>query len=120
MKVLGKEVEFSYTDIDNINKLNKVLPELAEKIQNNNGNSIENLTVQFNAIKDGIDELLGKGTYDKLTDGKKDIMEAIRAFRDIIVDKNRQEKEALKEADSMFKQLKNEMKEAEQYTPDNI
>ena len=102
MKILDKEIEFSFTDGDNLEKLETVTEVAKEKISNINQNQKSSIVINetYEAVAECLDSLFGKDFAKEIFNNKKDFRLCVKALNDLICAKNEQDAE-----------LENELKE---------
>ena len=87
MKLKDIEVDFSFTDADDVarfeNAAKKVYEE-AEKNKKKETSASEVIREECNIIEEFFDSVFGEGISQKLFEGKKDIVEHIKMFEDIV------------------------------------
>lgn len=111
MIINGVEIEIDFTDADTIEKidsgnkevLNKV-KELEENIENIE--PAEGIRQECKILKEFLDYVIGEGTSEKIFGKKNSLKECLKAFEDIINERNRQ-----------FDNLQNVV---EKYSPDRL
>lgn len=79
MKILGKEIDFDLNDAENIDRLQELDSNYAEKIKESN-----KLTEQCKIYKEFFDKAIGEGTSELLFDNKNNYMEIIKAYNEFI------------------------------------
>ena len=79
MKILGKEIDFDLSDAENIDRLQELDSNYAEKIKESN-----KLTEQCNIYKEFFNKAIGEGTSELLFDNKNNYMEIIKAYNEFI------------------------------------
>lgn len=79
MKILGKEIDFDLNDAENIDRLQELDSNYAEKIKESN-----KLTEQCKIYKEFFDRAIGEGTSELLFDNKNNYMEIIKAYNEFI------------------------------------
>lgn len=87
MRIKDIEVNFSFTDADDIEKFENEARKVEEKAKNYEKKEIsvsEAIREECNVIEEFFDNVFEKGISQKLFKGKKDIAEHINLFQDII------------------------------------
>ena len=87
MKVKDIEVNFSFTDADDIERFENEARKVEEKAKNYEKKEIsvsEAIREECNVIEEFFDNVFEKGISQKLFKGKKDIAEHINLFQDIV------------------------------------
>lgn len=87
MKLKNIEVDFSFTDADCIERLEKAAKKVKEKTEEGskeNLNLSEAIRRECKIIDDFFDETFGIGIAEKIFNGKKDLQEHMKLFTDII------------------------------------
>lgn len=87
MKVKDIEVNFSFTDADDIERFENEARKVEEKAKNYEKKEIsvsEAIREECNIIEEFFDNVFEKGISQKLFKGKKDIAEHINLFQDIV------------------------------------
>jgi hypothetical protein len=79
MKILGKEIDFDLNDAENIDRLQELDNNYAEKIKESN-----KLTEQCKIYKEFFNKAIGEGTSELLFDNKNNYMEIIKAYNEFI------------------------------------
>ena len=95
MKILNKEVAFSFTDKDNLEKLENATELAKEKIGKINQNQKSSIVIDktYEAVSECLDTLFGKDFSKKIFDNKKDFRLCVKALNDLICAKNEQDSE---------------------------
>lgn len=87
MRIKDIEVNFSFTDADDIERFENEARKVEEKAKNYEKKEIsvsEAIREECNVIEEFFDNVFEKGISQKLFKGKKDIAEHINLFQDII------------------------------------
>lgn len=87
MRIKDIEVNFSFTDADDIEKFENEARKVEEKAKNYEKKEIsvsEAIREECNVIEEFFDNVFEKGISQKLFKGKKDIAEHINLFQDIV------------------------------------
>ena len=112
MKLKEIEVDFSFTDADDVarfeNAAKKVYEE-AEKNKKKETSASEVIREECNIIEEFFDSVFGEGISQKLFEGKKDIVEHIKMFEDIVKAKV----EATRDIQNIYDNIEN----ADRYKP---
>lgn len=95
MKILNKEIEFSFTDGENIEKLENATEIAKEKISKINQNQKSSIVINktYDAVSECLDTLFGDDFSIELFNHKKDFRLCVRALNDLICAKNEQDNE---------------------------
>lgn len=117
MKILNEEIDFSFTEVEDLQKLEKYTKETAEEINKINIDEMKNSEIiekVCTSIEKCFEKIFGKEITEKIFKGKKDFLLCIKAFKDVIKAKIEQEKEL----DQEIKALQSEMAEISvEYSP---
>ena len=112
MKLKDIEVDFSFTDADDVarfeNAAKKVYEE-AEKNKKKETSASEVIREECNIIEEFFDSVFGEGISQKLFEGKKDIVEHIKMFEDIV--------KAKVEATRYIQNIYDNIENADRYKP---
>lgn len=87
MKLKDIEVEFSFTDADDLERLENATKRVKEKAETEEKKELslsEKIKKECNIIEEFIDEVFGKGLSLKIFKGKKDLQEHMELFTDIM------------------------------------
>lgn len=87
MKIKDIEVNFSFTDADDIERFENEAKKVEEKAKNYEKKEMstsEAIREECNVIEEFFDNVFEKGISQRLFKGKKDIAEHINLFQDII------------------------------------
>ncbi len=87
MKLKDIEVEFSFTDADCIERLEKAskrVKEETEKYKKQEMDLSKAIRKECEIINNFIDEVFGEGIAEKVFKGKKDLQEHMKLFEDIM------------------------------------
>ena len=106
MKLEDIEVNFSFTDADDVERFEnaaKKVYEEAEKNKKKEMNASEIIREECNIIEEFFNSVFGEGISNKLFNEKKDIVEHIKLFEDIIKAKV----EATKDIQNIYDNIEN-------------
>lgn len=110
MKILDKEIEFSFFDANQMEKYEKE-SEIAQKELNsidiNKMKQSEIINKTCEIVENCFDNVFGEGTSKEIFEGKKDFKLCIKAFKDLVKAK----KEEVSEIDSEIKDFQKELQE---------
>lgn len=112
MKIGNIDVDFSFTDADDIEKFERALIVVKEKSAEYEKKQVkmsEALRVECNIIDEFFDTVFGEGISQKLFEGKKDLQKHMELFKDITEAKN--------EATKSFQDLYNNLEVKTKYMP---
>lgn len=94
MKILGKKIDFSFLDADDMKRLEREM-----KIASAELKKLDDIDVMSEMLETGctiigkcFDNIFGNGTTSKIFNGKKDFNLYVQAFKDLV--KARKEQEA--------------------------
>ena len=93
MKIKNIEVDFSFSDADDLERLEnsaKKVKEISAEYEKKELSVSEAIREECKIINDFFDEVFGEGISEKLFNGKNDLKEHIDLFKDIIDEKVRQ------------------------------
>ncbi len=93
MRIKNIEVEFSFSDADDLERLEnaaKKVKEISAEYEKKELSVSEAIREECKIINDFFDEVFGEGISEKLFNGKNDLKEHIDLFKDIIDEKVRQ------------------------------
>lgn len=93
MRIKNIEVEFSFSDADDLERLEnsaKKVKEISDEYKKKELSVSEAIREECKIINDFFDEVFGEGISEKLFNGKNDLKEHIDLFKDIIDEKVRQ------------------------------
>lgn len=96
MKLGNIEVDFSFTDADDLERFEngaKKVKELSSQYEKKELSMSEAIKEECKIIDDFFDEVFGEGTANKIFEGKKDLKEHIEMFSDIVNEKVKQTKD---------------------------
>lgn len=96
MKIKDIEVNFSFTDADDVERFEnegKKVKEKAEARKKKEMSIAEAIREECKIIEDFFDNVFGEGISNKIFKGKKDLEEHIKVFGDVVKAKNEQEEE---------------------------
>jgi len=107
MKILNKEIEFSFTDADNIERLENSIEIAQEKMEKLNQNDKMSVIISstYDIISECLDNIFGKGFSAEIFEGKKEFKNCIKAFSDLMQAKNEQDKELEDEIENLQKSI---------------
>lgn len=106
MKLKDIEVNFSFTDADDVERFEnaaKKVYEEAEKNKKKEMNASEIIREECNIIEEFFNSVFGEGISNKLFNEKKDIVEHIKLFEDIVKAKV----EATKDIQNIYDNIEN-------------
>ena len=112
MRIGNIDVDFSFTDADDIEKFEKALIVVKEKSAEYEKKQLkmsEALRFECNIIDEFFDTVFGEGISQKLFEGKKDLQKHMELFKDITDAKN--------EATKSFQDLYNNLEIKTKYMP---
>ena len=95
MKIKDIEVDFSFTNADDIERFEKAAKEVKEKSENykkEEKSTADVIRDECNIIEEFFENVFGKGISEKLFNGKKDLKEHSELFLDIVKEKVEQTK----------------------------
>lgn len=109
MKILDEELEFDFLDADYIEKLENATQKAQKELNNINENKpVSQLIRETCKIIDKcFNDIFGEKTSEKVFKGKFNIKLYMTAFRELIEEKDRQEKEFDEEYKNLSKYLPN-------------
>lgn len=84
MKLLNKEFDFNFEEAENIDKIAELDKKYQERIEKTN-----NLIEKCKIYKEFFDELIGKGTSDKLFGAKNNLFEIMDVYQELIEEAER-------------------------------
>lgn len=93
MRIKNIEVEFSFSDADDLERLEnsaKKVKEISDEYKKKELSVSEAIREECKIINDFFDEVFGEGISEKLFNEKNDLKEHIDLFKDIIDEKVRQ------------------------------
>ena len=96
MKIKNIEIDFNFLDADNVEKFESEAKKVVEKTQNNKSKEMqysEAIRFECNIVEEFIDNVFGTGISEKLFEGKKDLLEHIQIFQEIVDEKNKKQAE---------------------------
>lgn len=79
MKILDKEIDFSFEEAENMDKVQILDLKYQEKLQ-----QAETTVDQCNIYKEFFDKLIGEGTSKKIFGDKNNILQIIDAYQDVV------------------------------------
>lgn len=112
MRIGNIDVDFSFTDADDIKKFERALIVVKEKSAEYEKKQVkmsEALRAECNIIDEFFDTVFGEGISQKLFEGKKDLQKHMELFKDITNAKN--------EATKSFQNLYNNLEIKTKYMP---
>lgn len=95
MKIRDIEVDFDFLDADDVERFENEAKIVAEECSNREVKEMsysEVIREECNIIDRFFDNVFGQGISEKLFKGKKNLNEHIKAFEDIVNQKNEQQK----------------------------
>ena len=98
MQILGKEIEFNFEEAENIDKAIRLDNKYKEILEEAN-----TLTEKCKVYKDFFDELMGKGTSEKLFGNKNKFFEITDAYQDLMKEAERVNNEVIKRTSQINK-----------------
>ncbi len=96
MKIKNIEIDFNFLDADNVEKFEKEARKVVEKSEQNKKEKLtysEAIRKECEVVEEFIDNVFEKGLSEKIFEGKKDLLEHIKAFQEIVNEKNSQQAE---------------------------
>lgn len=93
MKLKDVEIEFSFTDADNLEKFENAMKKVKDEAQNSKKEKMslaEAIKRECKIIEMFFDEVFGAGISERIFKGKKDLKEHIELFQDIANEKVKQ------------------------------
>ena len=97
MRIKNIEVDFDFFDADNIEKFESEARKVVEKTEKEK--QTENMTLsnairlECDIVEEFLDNVFGEGISEKIFKGKKNLMEHIKVFQEIVDEKNRKQQE---------------------------
>lgn len=93
MKILNKEIEFSFSNADNLEKLENAVEIAQGKLSKvgKNQKPSEEVREIYNVISECFDNIFGEGFAKKIFDNKVELKLCVKAFNDLVIAKNEQE-----------------------------
>lgn len=79
MKILDKEINFSFEDAENMDKVQSLDLKYQEKLQ-----QAKTTVEQCQVYKEFFDKLIGEGTSKELFGDKNNILQIIDAYQDVV------------------------------------
>lgn len=109
MKILNKEIDFSFTDANNLEKLEKAVAVAQEKIKKINPNDMMSKAVKeaYIIVSECFDTIFGDGFSEQIFENKVDFMLCIKAFKDLVNAKNEQDMQLDTEIESLKNDIEN-------------
>lgn len=103
MKILDKEVNFSFTEADNLAKLEAAIDIAQDKMSKINANEKTSvvITKTCSLISECFDSIFGEGFSKGIFEDKKEFRTCVKAFNDLLVAKNSQDEELEKEINAL-------------------
>lgn len=98
MKILDKEINFSFEDAENMDKVQSLDLKYQEKLQ-----QAKTTVEQCQVYKEFFDKLIGEGTSKELFGDKNNILQIIDAYRDVVNEAERVATEINKKSAKMKK-----------------
>lgn len=96
MKILNKEIEFDFLDVENMSKyeeaLEKYMKDL-EEIKGFKGKNSEGFKMLCETVYNFFDEILGKGSAMQILGEKRNFGKCAKAMQEIINEKLKSDKE---------------------------
>ncbi len=96
MKILNKEIEFDFLDVENMSKyeeaLEKYMKDL-EEIKEFKGKNSEGFKMLCETVYNFFDEILGKGSAMQILGEKRNFGKCAKAMQEIINEKLKSDKE---------------------------
>lgn len=96
MKIKDIEVDFNFLDADDIEKFEQEAKKVVDKCEKEEIQELEHseaIRQECNIIEEFFDGVFGKGLSEKLFKGKKNLLEHIKAFEDIMKMKEQNQSE---------------------------
>lgn len=96
MKIKDVEVNFSFTDADDVERFENEAKKVKEKTEAREKKEIsiaEAIREECNIIEEFFNNVFGKGIASKIFKGKKDLEEHIKVFGDVVKAKVEQQKD---------------------------
>lgn len=96
MKIKDIEVNFSFTDADDVERFENEAKKVKEKTEAREKKEIsiaEAIREECNIIEEFFNNVFGKGIASKIFKGKKDLEEHIKVFGDVVKAKVEQQKD---------------------------
>ena len=106
MKLKNIEVDFSFTDADDVERFENEARKVKEKADNSEKKEMtasEIIREECNIIEEFFNSVFGEGISNKLFNEKKDIVEHIKLFEDIVKAKV----EATKDIQNIYDNIEN-------------
>lgn len=91
MKIKNIEIDFNFLDADNVEKFEQEAKKVIEKSKKNKNEKLthsEAIRKECEVVEEFIDNVFGKGLSEKIFEGKKDLLEHIKVFQEIVNEKN--------------------------------
>ena len=110
MKILDEEIEFDFLDGDDLEKLENAVAKTQKFIDNldtKNTSTSKLIKDTCIAINKCFDNSFGEGTSERIFKGKYNIKICLRAFKELIEEKNKQENSFSEEMEEINKYLPN-------------
>lgn len=107
MKILNKEIDFSFTDAENVEKLENSIEIAQIKMNkiNQEAKMSEIISQTYDTISTCLDGIFGEGFSKEIFNGKKDFKICVKAFNDLVKAKNEQEQELEREINDLQKNV---------------
>lgn len=96
MKVLNVELNFDFSDADDLERFEKEYPETEKRLQEikwDNAKASETIRSFCKVIFEFFDKVFGEGTADKVFKGKSNYQTCLKAFKDVVDEKDKQDNE---------------------------
>lgn len=101
MKILDKEINFSFEDAENMDKVQSLDLKYQEKLQ-----QAKTTVEQCQVYKEFFDKLIGEGTSKELFGDKNNILQIIDAYQDVVNEAERVATEINEKSAKMKKKYK--------------
>jgi len=94
MKIFDIELDFDFTDADDLEKIEKQYPETLKKLENidQTGSASKKIRETCTVLNEFFDIVFGEGTSQKLFGGKSNFAKEMKVFKEIMNAKENQEK----------------------------
>ena len=96
MKIKNVDIDFNFLDADNVEKFENEAKKVVEKCQNTKTKEMqysEAIKMECNIVEEFIDNVFGQGISERIFEGKKDLLEHIKVFQEIVDEKNNKQQE---------------------------
>ena len=99
MKILNKEIDFSFTKADNIEKLENAVEVAQSRIKKIDSNEKMSVAIRkiYNIVTECFDSIFGENISKEIFEEKEEFKLCIKAFNDLLRAKNEQDIELDKE-----------------------